>query len=280
VEEDVVVMGLRWISSRAARGAAAALVLAGCLAGSVAAEGGGNMPSSRPMLLLNTLGLSQNWAGWASFSGLPLLPKAGAVTYVKGDWSVPAVTCTGADADSSVWVGMDGMFNNTVEQVGTEQVCRGGKAIYTAWWETYPGPKTAINLAVKPGDVVRGEVRYVGNNQFELGLTNLTTGQSFRTTQSAPGAARSTAEWIVEAPYLNGVLPLANFGSVTFTNARATIDGKTGPIVRDGGLLGIVTNLLKTQGFTMATLSGVKATVTNPGSSPGDDSFRVTWANR
>src|SRR5207245_678598 len=128
----------------------------------------------------NTLGLSQNWAGWADFGGSFLLPQAGAVSYVKGEWNVPAVSCGGAESDSSVWIGIDGTSNNTVEQVGTEQDCRGGQAVYTAWWETYPGPKTAISLAVKPGDTVRGEVRYVGNpSQFELTLTNLTTGQSF-----------------------------------------------------------------------------------------------------
>ena len=82
---------------------------------------------------------------------------------------------------------------------------------------------------------IRGEVKYVGNDKFELTLTNLTTGQSFHTTQAAPGAARSTAEWIVEAPYNGGVLPLANFGTVTFKNARATINGQAGPILRDGG---------------------------------------------
>jgi hypothetical protein len=232
------------------------------------------------MLLLNTLGLSQNWAGWASFAGLPLLPQNGAVTYVKGEWTVPALTCTSADADSSVWVGIDGMTNNTVEQVGTEQSCRAGQAVYKAWWETYPSAKVPISVAVQPGNSIRGEVKYVGNSQFELALTNLSTGQSFRTTQASPGAARATAEWIVEAPYQNGVLPLANFGTVTFKNARATINGQTGPILRDGGLLGIVTNLLKSQSFTMSGLLDPKATVTSPSTSAGQDSFQVTWVGR
>jgi hypothetical protein len=273
-------MGFKEFARRAARTGAAAIVLAGCLVGTVAAGEGGEMPSSRPMLLLNTLGLSQNWAGWATFAGLPLLPKSGAVSYVKGEWTVPSVSCAGADADSSVWVGIDGMSNQTVEQIGTEQSCRAGQAVYTAWWETYPAPKVPISMAVKPGHNVRGEVRYVGNSQFELSLTNLTTGQSFRTTQAAPGAARATAEWIVEAPYKSGVLPLANFGTVSFKNARATINGQTGPIVRDGGLLGIVTNLLSTQSFTMSGLLDPKATVTYPGASAGKDAFKVTWVGR
>ena len=275
-----MVMNLKSLASRAARVGLATMVVAGCMVGTVTADGGGEMPSSRPMLLLNTLGLSQNWAGWASFAGLPLLPKNGAVSYVKGEWNVPEVKCTSADAASSVWVGIDGMFNNTVEQIGTEQSCRGGKPVYTAWWETYPAPKVPISMAVKPGNSMRGEVKYVGSDKFELTLTNLTTGQSFRTTQAAPGAARSTAEWIVEAPYKNGVLPLANFGTVSFKNAQATVNGQTGPILRDGGLLGVITNLLKSQSFTMSGLLDPKATVTYPGTSPGKDSFKVTWIGR
>ncbi|HEY3107706.1 MAG TPA: G1 family glutamic endopeptidase [Chloroflexota bacterium] len=272
-------MNLKSILSRTARVGAATMVVAGCLVGTATADGGGEMPNSHPMLLLNALG-SQNWAGWASFGGTFLLPQSGAVSYVKGEWTIPALNCAGADADSSIWVGIDGMANNTVEQIGTEQDCVAGKAVYKAWWETYPAPKTAINLAIKPGDAVRGEVRYAGSSQFELTLTNLTTGQSFQTTQVASGAARSSAEWIVEAPYNNGVLPLANFGSVSFRNAGSTINGSTGPIVRDGGLLGVVTNLLKAQGFQMQGLLNPKASATNPASSAGNDAFKVTWLGR
>ncbi len=44
----------------------------------------------------------------------------------------------------------------------------------------------------------------------------------FSTTQEA-NAKRRSAEWIVEAPSLGGVLSLANFGTVQFTNASAHI---------------------------------------------------------
>jgi hypothetical protein len=72
--------------------------------------------------------------------------------------------------------------------------------------------------------------------QFELSLTDNTTKQSFVTYQSSdatqsPTASRSSAEWVVEAPTIgNSLGALANFGSVTFTNATATINGVTGPI--------------------------------------------------
>jgi hypothetical protein len=237
------------------------------------ADDGGMMPASHPFLALNQLGLSQNWAGWASYAGLAGLAQNGAVSYVKGEWVVPAVACGATDASSSVWVGIDGLYNGVVEQVGTEQRCTGGVASYTAWWETYPNPKTTNNLNVRPGDLVRGEVTYAGNGQFVLAVTNLTTGKSFKTNQSAPGAGRQSAEWVVEAPYDNGVVPLANFGTVAFDNAVATINGRTGPVASSGLL-----SVLNTQGATMASLNSlVKATATNPSLNAGGDNFRVTW---
>jgi len=238
------------------------------------AEDGGSMPTSHPFLALNQLGLSQNWAGWASYAGLAGLAQNGAVSYVKGEWVVPAVACGSADADSSVWVGIDGLYNQAVEQVGTEQSCTGGVASYAAWWETYPAPKTGTTLAVRPGDTIRGEVTYAGSGKFTLAVTNLTTGASFKTTQSASGP-RQSAEWVVEAPYNNGILPLANFGTVSFDNAVATINGQTKPVASSGLL-----SVLNTQGATMASLQNlslVKATATNPSLNAGGDNFKVTW---
>ena len=253
---------------------AAALALAATLVGSAGADDGGAMPTSHPFLIVgNTLGLSANWTGWASYAGLAGLAQPDSVSYVTGDWVVPAVNCDATDDDSSVWVGIDGLYNGYVEQVGTQQSCKGGVASYKTWWEMYPAPKQAMNLAVKPGDTVRGQVTYAGSGRFVLAVTNVSTGQSFSTTQSNPYAPRSTAEWIVEAPYNNGVLPLANFGSVTIDNGQATINGKTSPIAKSGLL-----SVLNTQGATMITLGSlIKASATNPSLTAGGDSFKVTW---
>src|SRR5438105_2790241 len=105
---------------KAAARAALGLVLALGLIGSAAADDGSDMPASRPALLLNGLGVSQNWASWSTWAGLPSLPQPGAVSYVKGEWTVPSVACDATDDSSSVWVGIDGLFSSSVEQVGTE----------------------------------------------------------------------------------------------------------------------------------------------------------------
>ena len=49
--------------------------------------------------------------------------------------------------------------------------------------------------------------------------------------KNGPNFRDGHKKWIVEAPSSNsGVLPLANFSSVTFTSAAATINGVTGPV--------------------------------------------------
>jgi hypothetical protein len=70
------------------------------------------------------------------------------------------------------------------------------------------------------------------NDNFQLTLNDSTEKWSFATIESmAYGSdARNSAEWIVEAPSGGSVLPLSNFGSVTFTNAMATINGVAGSI--------------------------------------------------
>ena len=84
-----------------------------------------------------------------------------------------------------------------------------------------------------------GEVTYIGADQFTMALSDQTASGTVNwryisLPQSVPSgsiATRSTAEWIEEAPKVGGVQqPLANFGSVTFTNMQVTISGGTMPI--------------------------------------------------
>ena len=91
---------------------------------------------------------------------------------------------------------------------------------------------TITSVTVKPGDAITASVAYNATGKdFVLTIADTTESETYTTTEAAAGAARSSAEWIVEAPSSNrGILPLDNFGSVTFTNAYATINGTTGPI--------------------------------------------------
>src|SRR5689334_7452295 len=112
-------------------------------------------------------GASTNWSGYAV--------SAPGVTDVQGSLVVPAVDCTGVQdlAASSVWVGIDGDTNGTVEQTGTDQLCDGSQAVYDAWVERYPAmSRTLIKLPVHPGDRISAEVQWAKTRVFSLQLTN------------------------------------------------------------------------------------------------------------
>jgi hypothetical protein len=189
---------------------------------------------------------SGNWSGYAVQSSLTN-PQTNSVTDVSASWVVPTVTGSSRTTTySSVWVGIDGYSSNTVEQIGTEQDIINGSPVYQAWWEMYSTglgqPEQPISsMTIKPGDSINASVQYITSGahagQFLLTITDTSrSNDSFSTYEASsqvqsPQAQRNSAEWIVEAPTVgNSIASVANFGTVTFTNASATINGVTGGI--------------------------------------------------
>ena len=198
-----------------------------------------------------------NWSGYV------IQTSDHAVSQVHGSWIVPTVTCRGGDENSSVWLGIDGYHSNTIEQLGTEQDCRGKTAHYFAWYEMYPAGVITLDLLVHAGDHIQANITYIENNQFALELANLSTGATFLTTESSSNAQRSSAEWIVDAP---GVLPLADVESARFANSQATISGTTGTI----------SSFSQYTSINMVALTGAVKTQTF-GLSKGGANFTVVW---
>jgi hypothetical protein len=215
---------------------------------------------------------SLNWSGYAVETDLDS-PASNAVTYVTGSWTVPKVTGPSPRMGayySSVWVGIDGYSSNTVEQIGTEQDWFWGRPVYYAWFGLYPNASYRILAPVSPGDKMTAEVSYIGDGQFVFTLTNLTARipWTFTTTQTLNGAQLQSAEWVVEAPSSRfRVLPLANFDSVTFSGASATLNSHTGTI-----------NDISWQNtpIDMVTYRGMLKATTSP-LSPDGSSFSVSW---
>jgi len=196
--------------------------------GSAAVSGAFSPSEEEPQMMES---IASNWAGYvinANPSGL----HNGSVTAVSGSWIVPKLNCSKSlDSYSVFWVGIDGYSSKTVEQAGTSAHCLLGRPMYYAWYEAYPNSPERVNMRISPGDNISAEVRYIGNGMFRLTLNDTTTGKGFSTIERSEKAERSSAEWIAEAPfYSDGVLPLADFGEVYFTNAKAEINGVTGSI--------------------------------------------------
>ena len=182
---------------------------------------GSNSPFSHPNIGIRA-GTSSNWCGYAAVSSISS-PADGFVDSVTGDWVIPTLTPNSSQTTyCATWVGIDGFSDGTVEQIGTEQDCVNGVQENNAWIELYPGPSRIVALTVNTGDSFTASVVYEGGDLFTLSITDLTTGQSYSRTRSA-NAQRQSAEWVVEAPSsTEGVLPLANFGVVNFTDAQFT----------------------------------------------------------
>ena len=170
---------------------------------------------------------SSNWSGYAlsqaAVSGLPCVPASGATyTAVTGTWKVPTVTGSRRSATySAAWTGIDGFTNANLIQAGTEQDYYGGSAHYTAWWEILPAPETVIpSMVVKPGDIMIVSI-VKGVPNWTITVTDTTSGKAFSTSQPYAGAGTS-AEWVYEAPQVNGrIATLAHYGSTVFDHGTA-----------------------------------------------------------
>jgi peptidase A4-like protein len=154
---------------------------------------------------------SSNWSGYSAINGR--------YTSVSANWTQPTASCTSATTYSSFWVGLDGDGSNTVEQTGTSADCSGGSPRYYAWYEMYPKFPTNLSLTIRPGDSISASVTTNGSGNFTLTITDNTTHQSFTTSQRQKKARLASAEAIAEAPSSSGgVLPLTNFGTVSFSS--------------------------------------------------------------
>jgi len=145
---------------------------------------------------------------------------------------------------SSSWVGIGGYcedagcstVDNTLIQLGTEHDVSSRRAAqYYAWVEVLPNYPILISpsypycqflscaYAVDPGDAMTASLSCKSNcsnpgqtQSWHLTMKNATKGWTFSTTVSYASTLLS-AEWIQEAPSSSaGVLPLADFVTITF----------------------------------------------------------------
>jgi hypothetical protein len=198
---------------------------------------------------------STNWSGYAAASG----------TYksVSANWTEPKGTCSGSAKYSSFWVGLDGYNSSTVEQTGSEMDCSGSTPEYYSWYEMYPAYPVNFSNPVSPGDQFYGSVTFNGGSSYTLVLKDTTKGWSHTVSASLAGAANSSAEVITEAPCCTasgGILPLAHFSPVPFTNA--TVDGSA------------IGNFSPTQIIMVDGSGRAKDSIS---SLSGGNSFTATW---
>lgn len=201
-------------------------------------------PDGSPARGLRNQLVSSNWSGYEVAN----YQTGQKYTQAQLTWVVPTVTY-GASTDStssseysSNWVGIGGFCENrlctrgdrTLIQLGTEQdVAPDGTVQYYAWYEMLPAAETPLPSSdvVMPGDIMTASLACVSactakKQNWLLTMTNHTAGWAWSGT-FAYGASMLSAEWIEEAPYQGGVLPLADFGTASFTATAGINNGQT-----------------------------------------------------
>jgi hypothetical protein len=230
-----------------------------------------------------TPSVSANWSGYA----LQDVNAAGLqFTSVTGTWKVPVTTCTSESTSSAAfWVGLGGSSDTAtgLEQTGTGADCNTGTARYFAWYEILPASSVEVPLKVKPGDQITTSVNVNGTTVL-VQIKNRTRKTSFTKALQVAAPDLSSAEWIAEAPSActSGgrctIVPLANFGTVTFTRAASIASSHPGTI-NDTTWASDAIRLVpqSSSGFFAARNSASTAGATPGALSADGRSFPVSW---
>lgn len=263
---------------RAARLVAAAVILSMCFSSVpvIAAS-----PAVRTSTMIRVTGGSVSSSNW---SGYAVNGSAGSVSLVQASWTVPSVTCpSSGNTYAAVWVGIDGFQSTTVEQTGTDSDCASGVASYYAWYEFYPSPSVTVGGNVHPGDKIGARVWYSAG-VFNVLMVDFTTGQHFTKSQGVSGAARSSAEFVVEAPEVCLLIrckltALSNFGTVGFGSDYTGVS-LTCALIFNGvpGSIGAFGTAV--QQMTMVSQSNPSQIKAQPSAlTPDGQAFTVQWVS-
>jgi hypothetical protein len=182
--------------------------------------------------------VSSNWSGYVA-AGSDSSGTPSSFTNVAGRWVQPKARCTvGRSSSSAFWVGIGGASDTShaLEQIGTQVSCSAtGKAAYSMWYELVPAASVKIRYKVLAGNVITASVTVRGT-KVTLQIRNLSRRTRFTKVLSTSAPDTSSAEWVAEAPSACFsaercvVVPLTDFGLVSFTNATAIANGHHGTI--------------------------------------------------
>lgn len=175
--------------------------------------------------------VSLSWSGYLISSSLEQPQPE--VNQITASWIVPYVNTSSGDTYSSAWIGIGGQFDKTLIQVGTEHNYVNGNMVYAAWYELLPSFAVKLTeVRISPGDQITAAISLINfnTNQWNIQLTDATTGQAFNQNFSY-NSTRLSGEWMVERPTVNNrISALADFGTVTFTDCSINVNNVVAPI--------------------------------------------------
>ena len=184
-------------------------------------------PASRPTPVtqvppaaISPEGESSNWSGYFA--------TGGTFTAVSATWVIPQPSASSTSGVDAAWVGIGGVSSHDLIQAGTQETeLSTGYTQYQSWTEILPQASETVPLAVHAGDSVTVSISQSAAGPWLITVGNNATGKSYQT-QTEYASSLSSAEWVEEAPSGGRtVLPLDNFGSITFTNGSTVKNSKS-----------------------------------------------------
>jgi len=175
-----------------------------------------------------------NWAGG-------VLVGSG-YTEVTGTITVPTPKepsggSSRTEYSASAWVGIDGdTCQSAILQTGVDFYVEGSQVSYDAWYEWFPDYAYYYDgITISAGNQIKMTVVASSTTSGTATIENLSTGQtvshSFTNEGSEGKLCETNAEWIIEdfaeisSSGQESLVPFANFGTVSFTNAYAIQNG-------------------------------------------------------
>ena len=170
---------------------------------------------------------STNWSGYA------VTPAGGNITAVSSTFTVPTAGLV-LPGFAASWTGIGGYTSQDLIQAGVAEDSVPSNPLlgaqYFAWYELLPGASVPLtnctgdtSCTVNPGDSVSVDIHQTADNIWTIGVAD--SGHwTWTASDVSYVSSHSSAEWILEAPQVDGVQSLiagvgtAHFGPVsTFT---------------------------------------------------------------
>jgi hypothetical protein len=182
---------------------------------------------------------SLNWAGYA------VTPGSG-ITAVSSTFTVPTAGEVPPGFSAS-WAGIGGYTTSDLIQAGvSENSAVGGELLgggqYNAWYEILPASETPItsgcsgnvpSCTVNPGDKISVNISNAGGNTWDISLSD--AGNWSWSTSLTYASTESSAEWIQEAPSLDGAQSIpADVGTVSFGATSTFTEGGSTKTIAEG----------------------------------------------
>ncbi|KAJ3852786.1 peptidase A4 family-domain-containing protein [Lentinula lateritia] len=172
-----------------------------------------------------TIQYSGNWSGAVLVS-----PPTGEIfNSAVGTFTVPSMPSVNGNGAAAAWVGIDGdTFATAILQAGVFFSVTDQTVEYGAWYAFFSKNTYGSDyVQVSAGDVITVNIDASSNSEGIVTLTNESAGKSFVINLTSPTKLSylggQNAEWIIEDYTQNGgLVPLANWGTVTFVNASAS----------------------------------------------------------